>query len=85
MSVQSLNEKFFTSCVGIRHGLSVLGVVGRDPRDDDNPVSLVSEGLVVAVGAGGAAADGSGCDRVTGAGIDEGLNLCGDLERKQKI
>ena len=40
-----------TSFVGIWKGLSVLGVVSRDPGDDDDPVRLVREGLVVAVSA----------------------------------
>lgn len=56
--------------------------MGWYSRDDDNPVGLVGEGLVVAVGAGGAAADGGSRHGVAGSGIDQGLDLGGNLRGK---
>jgi hypothetical protein len=47
-----------TSSIRIGGGLVVLGVVVRNPSDDDNTVAAVDEGLVVRVGRGVAAADG---------------------------
>ena len=48
-------------------------------RDDDNSEGLVGEGFVVAVGARSAATDGGRGDGAAGAGVDQGLDLGGDL------
>ncbi len=58
LAVKDRTQEELTSGVRVGHGLAVLSVVCGNARDDDHPVGLVGEGLVVAVAAGGAAADG---------------------------
>ena len=52
------DDIFVTSCVGVGCGLVVLSSVVGNSRDDNNPVVVVDEGLVVAVGDRRVSADG---------------------------
>ena len=50
-------------------------------RDYDDPVAVVSEGLIVAVGYGGTSTDGgSGCHWSTSASINQCLDGCSILK-----
>ena len=68
--------KILTSCVWINTCLVIFSIVVWNTGDDDNPVVVVGESLVVRIRLGGVSTDRCSCrDRTASSGIDQSFDF----------